>query len=437
MFNRKATPTILIAIALTVAALALSACYTGAPAATPVDTAASFDPAAEVVGIYKTILPAASSPGIDGTLYLSDGGSLRQVLDYLNEDEPLVEVGTWTVAPDGIVTLTVTGQEGQAWDVPSVSTFQAGEHTLTAMPNQDALGAILAVWYKFGSLATGQVEMPYDAAIAAQRMANTLADTYRAFQPSGSCCGQDISLSLHTDGIALLKTDYLNGEPAIEEVGAWESTGPTSLRVTINGRQDRVYQTPEVTEYVVEDGALRSETGLVLRSIFGYAMHVIAQASGESASIVDVTPGSLTEQSLSEAELDLPDLGPLQLRAGRYEHKYGSGATEVDTVLLQSSAFGDLDGDGVSDGAAVVAVQRGGSGSYYYLAALLDRDGIPQQAGAVLLGDRVQVQSVTIEEGLIEVKMKTHAAGDPMCCPTVEVTRSYRLSDGTLAAVEQ
>jgi len=46
MFNRKATPTILIAIALTVAALALSACYAGAPAATPVDTAASFDPAA-------------------------------------------------------------------------------------------------------------------------------------------------------------------------------------------------------------------------------------------------------------------------------------------------------------------------------------------------------------------------------------------------------
>lgn len=437
MSRRRSTPSILIAIALIIAALALSACYTGTPATAPVDVPAAPDPAAEVTGIYKTVLPGASSPGIDGTLYLNYDGSLRQVLDYLNEAEPLVEVGTWTAAEDGIVTLTVTGQEDRAYDAPVVSKLQAGEYALVAMPNPDAPGAILTVWYEFGALATGQMEMPYDAAMAAQRMENNLAETYRAFQPSASCCGQDISLSLHIDGIAVLKTDYLNGDPAIEEVGTWESTGPASLRVTINGQQDRVYDTPEVTEYVVEDGTLRSESGLVLRSVFGYAMHVIAQASGESASVVDVTPASLTEQSLSEAEYDVPDLGPLQLRAGRYEHKYGSGATEVNTVILQSSAFGDLDDDGISDGAAIVAVQTGGSGGFYYLAALLNRDGIPQQAGVALLGDRIQVQSVTIEDGLILVKMKTHAAGDPMCCPTVEATQTYRLTEGALELVEE
>ncbi len=436
MSRRQTTPFAVIAIALIVAALALTACYTGTPATAPVDVPATPDPAAEVAGIYKTILPGASSPGIDGTLYLSYDGSMRQVLDYLNEAEPLVEVGTWTAAEDGIVTLTVTGQEGRAYDSPSVSNLQAGEDTLIAMPNPDAPGAIVTVWYEFGALATGQVEMPYDAAMAAQRMENNLAETNRSFQPSASCCGQDISLSLQTDGIAVLKTDYLNSEPAIEEVGTWESTGPASLRVTINGQQDRVYETPEVTEYVVENGALRSESGLVLRSVFGYAMHVIAQASGESASVVDVTPAGLTEQTLSEAEYDVPDLGPVQLRAGRYEHKYGSGATEVNQVVLQTSALGDLDGDGADDGAAIVAVAMGGSGGFYYLAAVVDREGVPRPAGVALLGDRVQVQSVTIEDGLIVVRMKTHAAGDPMCCPTVEATQTYRLTDGTLALAE-
>ena len=436
MSHRRATPSILIAIALTIAVLALSACYTSTPAASPVDAPSASDPAAAVVGIYKTILPGASSPGIDGTLYLNYDGSLREVLDYLNEAEPLVEVGTWTVAEDGVVTLTVTGQEGQTYDAPSVSKLQAGEHTLIAVPNPDAPGAILTVWYEFGALAMEQAEMPYDAAMASQRMERNLAEIYKAFQPSASCCGQDISLSLQTDGIAVLKTDYLNGEPAIEEVGTWESTGPGSVRVTLSSQQDRVYETPAVTEYVVEDGALRSESGLVLRSVYGYAMHVIAQVTGETASVVNVDESGLTEAALTEAQYDLPDLGAITLQAGRFERKTGSGATEVDQVFFQAAGFGDLDGDGNADAAAVLAVQSGGSGSFYYLAAMLDQAGEPEQAGVALLGDRIQLQSVTIQDGLIVVRMKAHAADDPMCCPSLDVTQTYRLADGALELVE-
>lgn len=436
MSRRQSSPIALIALALLVAALALSACYSGTPTGAPAADTALPDSGVEVGGIYKTVLPGASSPGIDGTLYLNYDGSLRQVLDYLNEAPPLVEIGTWTVADDGIVALTVTGQEDRAYDAPVVTKLQAGEHTLTAVPNHDAPGAILTVWYEFGALAMGQVEMPYDAGMAAQRMERNLAEIYKAFQPSASCCGQDISLSLQTDGIAVLKTDYLNGEPAIEEVGTWESTGPGSVRVTLNSQQDRVYETPAVTEYVVEDGALRSESGLVLRSVYGYAMHVIAQVTGETASVVNVDQSGLTEAALTEAQYDLPDLGAIRLQAGRFERKTGSGATQVDQVFFQAAGFGDLDGDGNTDAAAVLAVQSGGSGSFYYLAAMLDRAGEPEQAGAALLGDRIQLQSVTIQDSLIVVKMKAHTADDPMCCPSLDVTQTYRLADGALELVE-
>lgn len=447
MYRRKTTFIVSITLALLIAVFALTACATAtsspetvAPTttSTPESTVpAAPDPAAAVMGIYKTILPGASSPGIDGTLYLNYDGSLRQVLDYLNEAEPFVEVGTWTATEDGTVTLTATGQEGKAYDTPEVTTLHHTGNTLVTDPDPDAPGAILTVWYEFGAMAMGEVEMPYDADMAAQRMENNLAETYKAFLPSASCCGRDVSLSLQIDGIAVMKTDYLNGEDAVEEVGTWESTGTGSLSVNLNSQQDRVYDTPVVTGYVVENGTLVADDGTVLRSVYGYAMYVIAQASGETASVVDMDNNTLTEATLTEAQYDLPDLGEVQLRAGRYEHKYGSGATEVDQIVFQAAGFGDLNGDGVEDGAAVVAVSTGGSGSFYYLAAMLNQAGEPQQAGVVLLGDRIQLESVTVEDGAIVVKMKVAADGDPLCCPSHEVTQTYRLVESGLELVEE
>lgn len=95
-------------------------------------------------------------------------------------------------------------------------------------------------------------------------------------------------------------------------------------------------------------------------------------------------------------------------------------------------AFGDLNDDGAADAVTILAENSGGSGVFVYLAALFNQDGSPSSAGAVLLGDRVQVSSLAIEDGVIKLQMLAGGPQDPACCPTQQVSLSFVLQDGRL-----
>jgi hypothetical protein len=96
-------------------------------------------------------------------------------------------------------------------------------------------------------------------------------------------------------------------------------------------------------------------------------------------------------------------------------------------IFIEPTAFGDLDGDGVADAAVLLVENSGGSGAFIYLAAVLNQDGEPNNQTTALLGDRVQVESLKIETGQIQIEMLTHGPDDPLCCPTQETTASYTL----------
>ena len=141
----------------------------------------------------------------------------------------------------------------------------------------------------------------------------------------------------------------------------------------------------------------------------------------------------LTLEQLRNAEYRLPLLGeentPIQFEDGEGSIAYGEGATERDYAGIEDDmvAFGDLDGDGIADAAVVVFTSGGGSGTFKYLIAVLDRDGTPVQAARVYLGDRVQVESVTIASGEIVMDMLAHRRSDGLCCPTLNITRGFAL----------
>ena len=141
----------------------------------------------------------------------------------------------------------------------------------------------------------------------------------------------------------------------------------------------------------------------------------------------------LTLEQLRNAEYFLPLLGdedtPIRFEDGEGSIAYGEGATERDYAGIDGDAvaFGDLDGDGFADAAVVVFTSGGGSGTFKYLIAVLDRDGAPEQAARVYLGDRVQVESVTIASGEIVMEMLAHRRSDGLCCPTLNVTRGFAL----------
>ena len=108
---------------------------------------------------------------------------------------------------------------------------------------------------------------------------------------------------------------------------------------------------------------------------------------------------------------------------------YGEGATERVSagIVNDTVAFGDLDGDGIADAAVIVFISGGGSGTFIHLVAVLDRDGAPAQAALAFLGDRVPVRSLTIASGKIVAQTVAHRPSDGLCCPTLEITRTFTL----------
>ena len=126
-------------------------------------------------------------------------------------------------------------------------------------------------------------------------------------------------------------------------------------------------------------------------------------------------------------------LGPwLVTREGAYEYRATNGTAPIKLTVLPPRAFGDLNGDGREDAAVVLAQDLGGSGTFITLAAVISENGIPRYQAGTNLGDRVKVSTVKIENGTIRVAMTGHGTGDPMCCPTQDVTRSFRLDGAKL-----
>jgi hypothetical protein len=146
------------------------------------------------------------------------------------------------------------------------------------------------------------------------------------------------------------------------------------------------------------------------------------------------SPGELSASTLRSAEYPNPYLeeGSVRLRGGMYE----DAERRVVVFLLPEYAVGDLDGDSVPDAAVILATNPGGSGTFHDLVAVLNRDGQPRAAATTFIGDRVPTERIRIAEGTIELDVTMHGPGDPMCCPSMEATRSFRLDGGALEEVD-
>lgn len=126
--------------------------------------------------------------------------------------------------------------------------------------------------------------------------------------------------------------------------------------------------------------------------------------------------------------------GKVPLKDGTWTDSATGGST---FVLDPHHAIGDLDSDGVPDAAGIVVERSQGSGTFFYLFALLSRDGKPVQAGPPdWLGDRSRIDRVSIDrKGIIAVRYVTHKDGDPECCPTLRIEDRFRVENGVLTGI--
>ena len=126
--------------------------------------------------------------------------------------------------------------------------------------------------------------------------------------------------------------------------------------------------------------------------------------------------------------------GTAELEDGAFSEPVAPGSAAMTGIRLGKSAFGDLDGDGEDDAAAVTIENPGGSGTFYYVHALRNDGGRPRAALPVFLGDRIRVEGVSIHDGAIVVALLDRPDDASYSqTPTVPVIRRFRLDAGALA----
>jgi hypothetical protein len=150
----------------------------------------------------------------------------------------------------------------------------------------------------------------------------------------------------------------------------------------------------------------------------------------------------------SSASLSVRDLQNFTYRLGDTSSVDGGGVPLVDGrwtdaaggstfTLHPFHAIGDLDGDGQRDAVAILVEASAGTGNFYYMFAIMNRDGRPEQsAEPEWLGDRIVLQRLSIDrKGTVAVRYATHGPDDPSCCPTMRIEDRYRVEQGKLVGL--
>jgi heat shock protein HslJ len=160
------------------------------------------------------------------------------------------------------------------------------------------------------------------------------------------------------------------------------------------------------------------------------------QAPAAPAATAPAAASRLPVEALKNATYSGVYDEPITLADGLYEGEpfvEGDPARPTVEAIDGVELFGDLNGDGVDDAVVFLLERGGGSGAFTYVAAQLNRDGQPVDAGAVRIEDRIGVRSAAIEDGQVVLDIITQGPGDVACCATHKAHKTYALQDGRLA----
>jgi hypothetical protein len=119
---------------------------------------------------------------------------------------------------------------------------------------------------------------------------------------------------------------------------------------------------------------------------------------------------------------------------GRSEKQAAPGSvSKISTAVLGNPAVGDLNDDGHPDTALVLFQNSGGTGTFIYAAAAINRKDGYHGSNAVLLGDRITLDCVSIRSGVIVVEYQDRRSDEPMSVkPSVPRSAYFIFQNGEL-----
>lgn len=148
-----------------------------------------------------------------------------------------------------------------------------------------------------------------------------------------------------------------------------------------------------------------------------------------SDSKAEVVAGALNSSYLIGKE-------SITLVNGVFEKPAAPGSAAVNkTQVWDQPVIGDLNDDRKDDAAVCLINSPGGSGTFYYIAAAIKDANTKSYKGTnmVLLGDRIQLSKISIENRIITVVYNARKPGEPMAVtPTVTITRKFLVDNGSV-----
>jgi len=145
--------------------------------------------------------------------------------------------------------------------------------------------------------------------------------------------------------------------------------------------------------------------------------------------------GAPTAVELANATYTGTEEGTVTLVDGRWEGKpyVEGGASRPSVGLVEDfSLLGDLDDDGQEEAVVTIWQSSGGSGTFNYVAVVGRKNDEITNLATAALGDRVQVRSGRIDDGVIIFDVVQQGEGDAACCPTQLATRTWTLAGDQL-----
>jgi hypothetical protein len=137
-----------------------------------------------------------------------------------------------------------------------------------------------------------------------------------------------------------------------------------------------------------------------------------------------------------------PDQATLQAALARDIRRLDElGGASSGKFKPEMTTLGDLNGDGVADGAVLLSHRDADGGSSHHLLAYLSDGNTFRPVARLNLESYYQnVTSVAIGEiadGDVELLLHTRRAGDPACCPSGRRSAKFELRDGQFVLVAE
>ncbi len=126
--------------------------------------------------------------------------------------------------------------------------------------------------------------------------------------------------------------------------------------------------------------------------------------------------------------------GTVRLTDGEYRKSTApDSSTNIVVKLTDKKVAARINGKDTA--AVILATDPGGSGTFFDLALLVKGTDGWENTDLVLLGDRIRVHSIAVENDIIVVDMTTHGPDEPMCCPTHRIVKRFTIQGNLLAEV--